>query len=477
MTQLPVSWNEGMFLRPHHFQASDRYWGHQLRESIGWTTPYSYGIRSIEFGRDAISNAQFELTSIQLRFQDGTLLELGQELGRLDLKPVFATADHATVCLAVPRLRDRLRNVGVSDASNHYRFREVTLDQSDENDGGNDQAISYRQLQVRLCLSTETLDGYEILPIAGIRRAGGKDGTPQLDNTYAPALLNVQCWPDLSRDVIRATHDIIGQKITVVSQQIKDRGITLGSGDTGDLERVFMLQALNESDASLGAMLVARELHPFPLYVEMCRIVGILSIFGQDRRVPELPRYDHDHLMPVFTQLRDQVRVLLGTVSRYEYEQRYFTGAGQGMAVALENKWLGEDWQWFVGVRASPSNARVADLLQPGRLDWKIGSANQVDFLFRNKFPGLGLQPVSQHPRALPPDGDWLYFQVSKQGPAWQSVLEDRTLGMRFKRELIVNKDQLEGQRQLAVAASNETILLEIALFAVPKNSGVQEKR
>jgi type VI secretion system protein ImpJ len=476
MTQLPVAWNEGMFLRPHHFQAADRFWSDQLGTSVAWTTPYSYGIRSIDFSREAIANSQFELTAAEARLADGTLVELGQELDRLDLKGAFADAETVRVCLAVPKLRPGIRNVSSGEEESGYRFEELSQEVPDANYGGNEQPVEFLKLRVRLCLSTDSLSGYEVLPIAQIRRAVSADGGPQLDADYAPPLLNLRCWPDLDRDVIRGTHDLIGQKIEVVSKQVRDRGITLGSSDPGDLERIFMLQVLNEADATLGAMTRSSMQHPYPMFVEMCRVVGMLSIFGKERRLPDLPVYDHDNLMFIFKQLREHVKLLLGTVTQYEYEQRYFTGAGQGMAVALEEKWLGEDWEWYVGVRSDHPNPRVQGLLQPGRLDWKIGSADQVDQLFRLKWPGLELQMAGQTPRALPPDGEWLYFQVKKLGGAWQRVFETRTLGMRFKRELIVNRESLEGQRMLNVASGDGTIGLEFALFAVPRHSGMKRQ-
>ena len=56
MAKRPVHWSEGMFLKPHHFQASDRYARERLKESEDWLHPHAWGFRSVRFDEDAIAN-------------------------------------------------------------------------------------------------------------------------------------------------------------------------------------------------------------------------------------------------------------------------------------------------------------------------------------------------------------------------------------------------------------------------------------
>jgi len=56
MHNLPVHWSEGLFLRPHHFQAADRYWTEARETSEHWDHHYNYGVRKLELGEDAIAN-------------------------------------------------------------------------------------------------------------------------------------------------------------------------------------------------------------------------------------------------------------------------------------------------------------------------------------------------------------------------------------------------------------------------------------
>ena len=470
----PVNWFEGMFLRPHHFQAGDRYWTETLQTSQQWDHQYFYGIRLLELSSEAIANHQVQVNLCHARMKDGTLITIdpGQELDRVDLKAAFAEESVVLVYLAVPKLKMGVANVAAGPDSGKHRYAGISQSLQDETSGGNDQEIQLRSLNVKLLLSTQDLAGYEVLPIAQIQRAGQHEATPEVDPAYFPPLLAIDAWSALGLGIVRAVYDIIGKKIEVLTEQVTQRAITLVNQEPGDLERLLMLSELNVAYAALGVLTFASGVHPFVAYAEMCRIVGRLSIFGADRRLPELPRYDHDDLARIFRRLKELIELLLGSIRDYEYEQRFFVGEGKGMRVTLESKWLGPDWQWFVGVmRGSLSEKECLALLSPGELDWKLGSARQVDTLFEFGAGGLHLTPLPNAPRALPPSRDWLYFEVSRQNEAWKDVLQTQTLAMRLKDVLIVNRAELQGKRKLVVSLRGKQCSLNFALFAVPTRS------
>jgi len=474
MRNLAVHWSEGLFLRPHHFQAADRYWTETIQTSELWDHQYYYGLRTLELSDEAIANYQVQVNKCHARMKDGTLVALdpGQEPDRVDLKEAFAAETTVRVYLAVPKLKMGGVNVAVDAGEGKHRCLETKQSLQDESSGGNDQEIQLKALNIRLLLSTQDLEGYELLPIAQIQRAGEQEATPEVDVSYIPPVLAIDAWPPLGRDVVRAIYDIIGKKIEVLSQQVINRGITLTSQEPGDLDRLLMLAELNVAYATLRVLAFASGVHPFIAYTELCRIVGQLSIFGAERRPPDIPAYDHDDLAGIFYYIKEQIELLLTRIRDYEYEQRFFVGEGQGMRVTLESKWFNADWQWFVGVsRGNLTEGECRVLLSPGELDWKLGSARQVDAMFQYGAEGLALKPLQQAPRALPPGRDWVYYEVSRGNAAWKDVLDTQTLAMRLKDTLIVNRDNLQGERKLVVSVGGKQADLRFALFAVPSQS------
>ncbi|TWU23422.1 hypothetical protein Pla52o_29580 [Novipirellula galeiformis] len=499
MKNHPVHWYEGLLLRPQHFQAGERHWNEVLQTSERWDHPYSYGLKSIRFSEEALANQQFQIDQLQARMPDGTLVDLGigQQPDRLSLKaglqdsqPLmtelaegFENESTVRVYLGIPKLQLGRSNVdqGTSDpqsigsgaSAEVTRFRTARLEVQDESQGGNDQELEFRTLNARLLLSTQDLSGYELCPIAQIKRSGDGDSQPRIDPSYIPPVISIDAWPGLGRDVVRAIYDMIGQKLEVLSQQILSRGIGLETNEPGDADRILMLNQLNTAFTTLGVMAFAQGVHPYQAYEELCRIVGQLSIFSDARRAEEVPPYDHEDLARIFHLIRARIETLLNAVRSYKYEQRYFVGVGLGMQVSLEPRWFNSDWKWYIGVfKGDLTEQECRDLLSPGHLDWKLGSSRQVEFLFSHRAEGLELKQADHAVRALPSRRDWVYYEVPRTGsPAWLDVQETQSMAMRLKEALIVNRDRLQGERNLVVTAFGRTVTLQFALFSVPQST------
>lgn len=485
MRNLPVHWSEGMFLRPHHMQAADRFWTETIQTSEHWDHEYNYGVRSVEISENAIANYQFQINACHARMQDGTLivLEPGQEPDRVELKSTFAQArlpaveleeafsqeSTVTVYLAVPKIRMGRPNVSTEVDGGKFRYVEQVRSLQDENEGGNDQEIQLRAVNARLLLSSQDLSGYEVLPIARVQRASEEEATPRLDVSYIPPMLSIDAWPALGRDIVRAIYDILGKKIEVLSEQVINRGITFESQEPGDLNRLMMLSQLNAAYATLGVQAFARGVHPLVTYTELCRVVGQLSVFAAERRPPAIPRYDHDDLGGIFYYIKSKIEALINAVRDYEYEQRFFVGVGLGMQVSLDPKWFNSNWQWYIGVsKGDLTEKDCRELLTSKHLDWKLGASSKVEILFKTRSEGLKLVPVDRPPRPLPTNRNWVFYSVNKQGAAWKDVQETQTLAMRLKDILIVNRDNLQDQRTMIVSVHGTQAALQFALFAVP---------
>ena len=491
MQYLPVDWYEGLFLRPHHFQAAERYWTELNSTAHRWDFPFHYGVQALEFSPEALANYHFEVRRLNARMRDGTIVSFGpgQEPDRLDLREAFGKAEKqeqeklsvglqeafesqttVRVFLAVPRMVLGRSNVQTGQSDGDARYARAMVMVQDENRSGHEQEVQFRQLNARLLLSTQDHSGYEVLPIAQIKRAGDAGARPQLDPEYIPPVISIDAWPGLGRDIVRAIYDIIGQKIDVLSQQVRERNIGFAATEAGDLNRMMMLMELNAAYSTLAALAFAGGAHPHPTYVHLCHIAGRLAIFSDGRRPEEIPSYDHEDLGRIFRLIRLRIEALIYTVREYEYEQRFFIGVGLAMQATLEPTWFHTDWQWYIGVnKGELTEQECRDLLLPGELDWKLGSSRQVEILFKRRAEGLQLRPVGRVVRALPNRPDWIYYELSKrEGTAWRDVEETQSLAMRFTDSLIVNRDRFQGNRSVVVQTRGRNVELQFALFAVP---------
>jgi hypothetical protein len=98
-----------------------------------------------------------------------------------------------------------------------------------------------------------------------------------------------------------------------------------------------------------------------------------------------------------------------------------------------------------------------------------MGSAGQVDMLFRSAVPGLALKPLRQPPAPLPLRSDCTYYEVTRQPESvWADVVSTQTLALRFRDLLVVNRDSLKGKRLLILNCGGTNAELQFSLFAVP---------
>lgn len=481
MQHLPVHWHEGLFLRAHHFQAADRAATELRNTSERWDHPYRHGLYALEYSPEALANGFFEITRISARLPDGTIIDLGCDatpdrrsvqpsISAANLQDAFDQTAVLRVYIGVPRRRSLGPNVDVRNGhpvTTRFIRRDLVL--TDDSDGGNEQEVSLRELNVQVLLSTDDLSGYDVLPIAQVRRSSAEGAVPEIDSDYIPPLIALEAWPSLGRGIVRAIYDTIGRKADVLSRELSSRGTDLDGQTPGDLERILMLGCLNEAQAVLGALTFSRGLHPFTVFVELCRVAGRLGLLTPTRRTGELPQYDHDDLATVFRQIQRQIEISLTSVRDYEHRRHEFVGAGLGMQLTFDGSLRQSNWLWFIGIyNTELSASELQELLSPGHLDWKLGSARQVNELFAQRAAGLKMVPLNRTIRALPPRADWSYFEIPRgDSPAWQDVLESETVAIRFKDSLIVNRTDLEGSRAITVRYRDRPVTLRFALFAV----------
>ena len=215
----------------------------------------------------------------------------------------------------------------------------------------------------------------------------------------------------------------------------------------------------------------AEGVHPLPAYLELCRLVGQLSIFGSNFRPPPLPQYDHDDLGGCFFKLKHYLDGLLDRIIEPEYKQVPFEGRGLRMQVSLEPAWLEAAYGMFVGVKSTISAEDCVTLLtKPGQLDMKIGSSTNVDRIYQRGQAGLRFVYTPAPPRALPRIPGLIFFQVDREAQLdeWANVQKSLTLAVRLNENRI--DGSIEGQRRLTIRTGpggHQTTILDFTLYIV----------
>jgi len=471
MQNPPVHWSEGMFLRPHHFQASDRHWNELAGLHCGIDHPCGYGLVQGSVSNDALDNGVLELIGLKARMRDGTIIDsASNHVDTIDLNAKLSSdtsGQPVMVYLALPVASEGQANVGGSVAS-RTRYVSTAMELPDEAAGGNHQEISLRRWNHRILISAEDTTGFDLLPLMRLIPASGGKAKYGVDPNYFPPMISIAAWGELAA-LIRELRHFIGSRIKTMAGIIQDRRITLASQVEGDMEKLMLMHVLNQSYGELTCIAFAPGIHPLVAYTYLCSIAGRCSIFGPEVAAQEFPKYDHDDLATIFRWICDWIRKLINSVKEDECVQRYFVGAGRGMRVALEPDWFAPEWEWYFGV--SPINCSLEECVQllKNAIDWKLGAFDKVEQYMTQRQPGLKLRGVRELPRALTNRGKWLFFQIVLDNEPWKQVQLSQTMGMRVRTEQISNLDSLEGNRRLQVTAGGQTLGLEFAIFAIKK--------
>ena len=475
MNSRAVHWHEGMFLRPHHFNASQQNWEQVVAQNAKWDCHYNWGLRSIELDTDALANSRLVIRSLRARLRDGTLISIPEDgaLPALDLKGAFERNNVVTAMLALPLLSPgRANTVAPGAPADGIRYQVDTQEFVDLNTGVNPQPIKVRRPNHRLLLSSQDDAGYETLPLARVTKSPRAEAAPELDTSYIPPLLSCDAWPPLQGEILQGVYDRIGRKIEALAGQIVSRGITFDSQAQGDPLIFEQLRELNMVYPVLGTLVFAQGVHPLPVYVELCRLVGQIAIFGATRRPAELPRYDHDDLAGCFYRAKQQIDTLLNILVEPAYKERPFVGAGLRMQVATEPMWLESVWQMYIGVQSPLDVDECIRLLtRPGELDMKVGSSDRVDTIFRMGQAGLRFSYAPHPPRALPSAPGLIYFQVTHEADEaeWDHVRKSLSLAIRLNENLIAGN--IQGQSVLTIKTGGQAATLQFTLYVVAKDS------
>lgn len=440
----PVHWSEGMLLLPHHFQAAEQHWQDALATAFDWAVGYGYGLREIEISPEALQNFEVRIPRLAARLRDGTILVAPDTttLETLDVRGELHSGQPIYVQVVVPEIAPGRPNASRRNAERDRRNIVVEEEWLDRNEAANPRTIERVRANAVL-VATPTAEpprGFAGLTIARLRRSARADAAPEIDPEYIPPLLACDAWTPLVRDYLLVVRSLMGGFLKKYADVVRKLGGWSEANKPDIRRRIQKLAAVNQSYPYLSQLAGMRGIHPAHAYLELCRIVGQLAMFRDDWQAPDLPAYDHDDLGRIFRTVFQHIDMLLRD-EELPCERFDFRGVERWMEVELQPAWLeNPPREFFVGVRSDLNVKKLHALFHPQWLNWKLGSATEVEVIFRQGQKGLDLQLVEGPHPSLPPEADVAYYRVLQDGPFWDQVARSRRLGL-YINEVLVRGD------------------------------------
>jgi type VI secretion system protein ImpJ len=414
-----VSWSEGMFLKPHHFQQADLFQDARLAFHLRAFTPFHWGIASLRVDAEALENMIFRVLGCEAVLADGLALRVPEDavVEERSFQDEFPPAANALdVYLTVQSLG------GEKGAAERFvRESEMRRDlQLRDNEASVEFLVPRAQLVFAVGNADERLAGLQSLRIARVRRTGRQVPRFELVPDYAPPALSLRAAP-----VLEGTMKEVLERLCAASRTFgqfrRERGPeALGYG-VGDLEQLLARATINQYVPAIQHALVNESVHPYFVYGLLAELRGCLTSYFPDEEAWTFPEYDHDDLGTCFGQMAGDVKRLLERLLPQHYVELPLTRKDHQFDTPLEDTIFGRGSVWVLALHGGQGE----DALRRRITDAKITSAQDMPQLVNYASNGVPLKFVPQPPAQIPRYAGWSYFEIEVADPRWRRVKDD----------------------------------------------------
>ena len=441
-----VHWSEGMFLRPHHLQAAQRWTETVVRTGMDSLRPFAWGFSQLEVAKEPLENFTLRLDSCTVRMKDGTWVRIPEntEVGPINFASALDAADGPIdIHLGIPEMQAvRANSVSLEnpeDTTGTPRYEPYPVKQRDENTGQNPQTMYVRRMRGRLFTDGEDMTGYDTVRVGTIRRSDRPGALPEFDSLGAGPLLVLQADAGLS-GLVRSIRDTIDAKDEVLAREAREHKMMFTDGIAANTEHLLKLHALNEVRAELAATMQSPLLPPYEVFVSFSRLIGHLSVFHDDLVPGAIPTYDHDRPGIAFEQLRTRLQVLLDAMRPMASVARSFARkkderGREGLEIELDRSWIDENLEMFVGLQENDMDIHELERHVYRTLNLKLASPSRAPRIHETAVRGLRMEIKSVPAGTLPRRQGLHYFKLDKTiGPDrtdyWRECEQERGIRM-----------------------------------------------
>ena len=491
-----VSWKEGMFLLPQHFQRQDLFFENQLGLSAAIDQPFAYGFQKLVIDEAALENWEIVVNQATGRTRTGSLFEfLEGETVRLDLnsprheaaKEALETGRELLVFLAIAVPRPN--NANVSNENEHARYEEYSEDVYDLHSGGDEKRLVFKKLRGFLTATDDLGSDFEYLPIGRFSLASSMTGDfPGVVRSFIPP--STACLASQSsRQFFQDMESRLTAYLRTVVDYLQATGINiLRLTEQEDCETVYRYMQFSElrswfvtnQQSKLGA-------HPFEAFRTLSQFIGRLAITDPDLEPDGLighANYNHDD---AFDALDWAWKRITGNfVPPGDSRVKRLPFLAENMATeqsdddivmkcvippeCFESNWtlyLGFDFE-FGKMTSEDAKQFLKYMLNPKEFYWKLGSIEKVNSYFKNVDRGVWFDKnnISRKKPGLPRKDKLVYVEVDDD-EYWNAVKRSGLLCLRIDQKNLKTPQRDLGTEKITVVVNRRTYVYRASVYAV----------
>jgi len=377
-----IQWHEGMLLAPQHFQQMSARFHQLLSYHLAAATPFHWGVAQFQFDRVALISGMFRVLELEAVMPDGLVIHHSASAAAELEIDISAYADpiappRLTIHLCVPAARWNVESTR-GDLPRYHSVEGPAV--ADEHGGEGELRIP--RLQPRLSLMVTSVPGqkppqkYVSFPL--IQVTYQNEAFAQID--FVPPSLAVTPQSSLSRLCVE-----VARRAREKALFLAERAASPATADNPVLVQEISseVRSLVAGLPKLEALVATGAAHPFTIYLALCDLVGLFSVFSAGWVPPTLSRYDHNNCLAAFGEVRDFLLRMLDRVKEDASPIAFVLENGK-FGLVLEEAWLKR--KLIVGVRGA------ANMSEPDIIGWMeqslIASAKKIDRLWEMRIKG-----------------------------------------------------------------------------------------
>ncbi|MFJ3368180.1 type VI secretion system baseplate subunit TssK [Pseudomonas sp. NPDC086251] len=400
-----VIWQEGMLLRPQHFQHNDRYYDHQMKTRTQLLGSYTWGFLDLDFDVQYLNMGKLVIRRASGVLPDGSLFELGGNTEPLVLD-VPPETGNTPIYLALPLVTENhieARRPEQSDVLARYTVYEAQVADSNTGDDCISQ-VSCGRPDFKLLLGERQSDQayvkLKVCQVLGTTPAG----VISLDPDFVPAYLQAHASSYLL-SCLKEVISLLGHRGDTIAERIRSTG-KVGGAEVGDF---MMLQLINRTELLLRHYLGLQQVHPEELYRTLLTMLGDLATFSNDSKRPRLDsRYQHSDQGASFRKLMDAIRQVLSMVLEQHAIELVLQARQYGITVApLHDHTLLGSASFVLAASADCDSEELRHRL-PTHL--KVGPVERIRELVNLQLPGIKVKALPVAPRQIAFHSNKTYF-------------------------------------------------------------------
>lgn len=425
-----VVWNEGLFLRPQLFQQQERYFEHFIHQRASILTPYHWGFSALAIDRQALDYGKLMINAARGIFPDGTPFSFPVECS--PPKPLTLLPQHCgqqlyiALSLTVPGHDETLLSSSQETSLARFIAKEHLVHDSNAVHR-EPRHLLLAQLSLRLLPESELNDTWIGLPCARLKHIESDGRAILFDEEFIPPIIDCRT----SSTLISWIHHISGQ----LKHRAEAFALPLAEQAPSDslalrIEEYLLLQICNRYQAMLDYWLQRPLVHPEVYFCELNALQAELATYlcRQRRPVLEGISYQHKQLAETFRPLIDDISQQLNLLLTKAGECFDFQRQSNGIWVTTDPDLRLEEYQSIiVAVKATvPQQQITQHFIQKS----KVSAPRQILDLVRSHLPGVTLQLLNAPPRQLAHCAGTHYFELVKNGRAWQNILDEQAVAL-----------------------------------------------